>query len=45
MFKNKLNENINIIYIILKNPKDINTIRKSFKFLKRDFTSYWYNNL
>lgn len=45
MFKNKLNENINIIYIILKNPKDINNIRKSFKFFKRDFISYWYNNL
>ena len=37
MFKNKLNDDINIIYIILKKPNDINTIRKSFKFLKRNF--------
>ena len=45
MFENKLNDNINIIYIILKNPKDINIIRKSYKFLNRNFTSYWFNNL
>lgn len=45
MFKNILDNNINIIYIILKKPKDINVLRKSYKFMKRNFTSYWYNNL
>jgi hypothetical protein len=45
MFKNKLNDNINMIYIIMKKNKDLNILRKSHKFLKRNFSSYWYNNL
>jgi hypothetical protein len=45
MFKDKLNDNINNIYIILKNTKDIENIKNTFKFLKRNFTSYWNNNL
>ena len=42
MFKNNLNDDVNIIYIILKTDKNIN---KLYKFMKRSFTSYWYNNL
>ena len=45
MFKNKLNDNINNIYIIMKKHKDLSILRKSHKFLKRKFSSYWYNNL
>lgn len=38
----KLNDDVNIVYIILKTDKNIN---KLYKFIKRMFTSYWYNNL
>lgn len=42
MFNNKLNDEVNTIYIILNTNKNIS---KLYKFMKRKFTSYWYNNL
>ena len=36
MFKNKLHDDVNIIYIILKTDKNIS---KLYKFMKRSFTS------